>query len=52
MPYNEVMHNLELVFENIDKFLDRLVEEKTDLEQRVEKLEKLLQNGKGCTDWE
>lgn len=52
MPYNEVMHNLELVFENIDKFLDRLVEEKTDLEQRVEKLENLLQNGKGCTDWE
>ena len=48
---NEVMHNIELVFENIDKFLDRMVEENTLLKQRVEKLEKQLQNGKECTNW-
>ena len=51
MPYNEVMHNIELVIENIDKFLDRMVEENTLLKQRVEKLEKQLQNGKECTNW-
>lgn len=51
MPYNEVMHNIELVFENIDKFLDRMVEENTLLKQRVEQLEKQLQNGKECTNW-
>ncbi|UVM84627.1 MAG: hypothetical protein [Bacteriophage sp.] len=51
MPYNEVMHNIELVFENIDKFLDRMIEENTLLKQRVEKLEKQLQNGKECTNW-
>lgn len=52
MPYNEVISNIERVFENIDTFLDRLVEEKNDLQSRVEKLEKLMVNGKGCSDWE
>lgn len=51
MPYNEVMHNIELVFENIDKFLDRMVEDNTLLKQRVEQLEKQLQNGKECANW-
>lgn len=51
MPYNEVMHNIELVFENIDKFLVGWLKKIQLLKQRVEQLEKQLQNGKECTNW-